>query len=114
MRVQKLVNISTLILSSTGLVSAVFPAIFNRELLPSISVDQACNELASLSPNSTLLPGSDKYPAEIINHWDKRGNLIPACVFMPADAKEVSDAITIIHRNQAQFAVRGGGHMNVS
>jgi hypothetical protein len=66
-------------------------------------------------PKSVLLPGSESYRTQTIdNYWDIRADLSPACVFVPNTAAEVSQAVKIIGACGAQFAVRGGGHMNVS
>lgn len=47
-------------------------------------------------------------------HWDVRADLSPACIFLPSTANEISKALEIFRTCDAQFAVRGGGHMNVS
>ncbi|KAI9932447.1 hypothetical protein ASPWEDRAFT_122609 [Aspergillus wentii DTO 134E9] len=72
----------------------------------------ACSQLADLYPDQTLLPESDGYTFEATNYWDVRANLDPYCIFFPESAEEVSDGIRKIVAANAQFAVRGGGHMN--
>lgn len=62
-----------------------------------------------------ILPGSASYTTQTVDsYWDVRVGLSPACVVVPYIAAEVSQAVNIINERQANFAVCGGGHMNVS
>ncbi|KAJ6137590.1 hypothetical protein N7471_004076 [Penicillium samsonianum] len=73
----------------------------------------ACAKLSRSMPKSVILPGSANYTTQTVdNYWDIRADLSPACVFVPNTAAEVSQAVKIIGACDAQFAVRGGGHMN--
>ncbi|KAJ5797903.1 uncharacterized protein N7503_007199 [Penicillium pulvis] len=73
----------------------------------------ACTKLSHSMPKSVILPGSKNYTTQTVDYiWDIRANLSPACVFVPNTAAEVSQAVKIINECQANFAVRGGGHMN--
>lgn len=75
----------------------------------------ACAKFAHSLPNRTIFPGSKNYTMETVDKlWDIRADLSPACVVVPETANEVSQAVKIIGSCNAQFAVRGGGHMNVS
>lgn len=75
----------------------------------------ACAKLSQAMPQSFMLPGSQNYTTQAVDsYWDIRADLSPACVIVPSTAGEVSEAIQIISTCQAKFAVRGGGHMNVS
>ncbi|KAL6918571.1 hypothetical protein FSST1_010066 [Fusarium sambucinum] len=82
-----------------------------RDLFVSRSVKTACAELQDSYPYMTLFPNTTEYDDEVINTWDKRSNLIPACIFRPATDIQVSKAVGIFHKTNAQFAVRGGGHL---
>ncbi|KAK4106438.1 Glucooligosaccharide oxidase [Parathielavia hyrcaniae] len=73
----------------------------------------ACSQLQTLYPGGTLLPGTLAYKVERVNNWDKRSSLSPACIFLPEDADQVAVAVKILHDAEAQFAIRGGGHMNI-
>ncbi|KAJ5295011.1 hypothetical protein N7508_009832 [Penicillium antarcticum] len=73
----------------------------------------ACAKLAHSMPKRMLLPGSTNYTIETVDKlWDIRADLSPACVVVPNTANEVSQAVENIVSCNAQFAVRGGGHMN--
>ncbi|CAG9997104.1 unnamed protein product [Clonostachys byssicola] len=76
------------------------------------TVKNACDQLRSAYPEALLMPNSTAYEEERINFWDKRSNLNPACIFLPETADAVAEGVAIFHKEKAQFAVRGGGHMN--
>lgn len=38
----------------------------------------------------------------------------PACIFLPSSAVEVAQTVSIMNKCDCEFAIRGGGHMNVS
>jgi hypothetical protein len=75
----------------------------------------ACAKISQAMPQSLILPGSQNYTTQAIDsYWDIRADLSPACIVVPFTVFEVSEAVRIIGTCQAKFAVRGGGHMNVS
>lgn len=77
-------------------------------------VESACSELSQKHPESVLLPTSASFLNETLNYWDVRSAVAPACMFFPGSADEVAEALSILTTCEAQFAIRGGGHMNVS
>ncbi|KAJ4258967.1 hypothetical protein NW762_008055 [Fusarium torreyae] len=85
--------------------------IFSRDQEAPKPVRDACAELEKFHADSTLLPGTDAYDNEVVNVWDKRCNLPPACIFRPGDKSQVATALGVLHKHEAQFAVRGGGHL---
>lgn len=74
----------------------------------------ACSQLGHIFGNLTIAKGAPGYAYESTNFWDKRCNLLPTCIFMPNSAEQVAKAVGIFNDCDAPFAVRGGGHMNVS
>ncbi|KAH7250924.1 FAD binding domain-containing protein [Fusarium tricinctum] len=82
-----------------------------RDLVIYDTVKAACSELQGDYPRLTLFPNTRDYDDEVINTWDKRANLIPGCIFRPTKDTQVAKALSIFHRNRAEFAVRGGGHL---
>ncbi|RSM01156.1 hypothetical protein CDV31_011465 [Fusarium ambrosium] len=88
--------------ASTGALALTVPS----------SVQNACAQLQSAYPKELLMPNSSDYESERINFWDIRSNKEPACIFLPTTADAVAEAVTIFHKEKAQFAIRGGGHMN--
>ncbi|KAJ7474274.1 FAD binding domain protein [Mycena latifolia] len=75
-------------------------------------VSGACSQLASLYGDAVLFNSSSDYMTQNVDYWDIRADLAPTCVFLPNGADEVATAVGILSSCQAEFAVRGGGHMN--
>jgi FAD/FMN-containing dehydrogenase len=74
----------------------------------------ACSKLSRVF-SGIISPNGANYTAQAADaYWDVRANLSPACIFLPTTADEISNALDIFQTCYAQFAVRGGGHMNVS
>jgi hypothetical protein len=74
----------------------------------------ACSNL-SRAYSGIINSSGANYTAQAADaYWDVRANLSPACIFLPSSADEISNALEIFQACDAQFAVRGGGHMNVS
>lgn len=95
----------------TGLLAILGCTRATNHALP--GVEAACNELATLFPSDVLFPDSAKYKEESTNYWDIRASLKPACIILPTGASGVSQTVSVLVSNAAQFAIRGGGHMNV-
>jgi hypothetical protein len=85
--------------------------------IPVVSLSEgagcACSQLATEYGTSVLYSDSTNYTVEAIDYWDVRADLLPACIFLPTEADQVASAVSIIGSCGAQFAIRGGGHMNV-
>ena len=77
-------------------------------------VQHAFSDLSHKYEESVVFPSDPSYLNETTAYWDIRADLQPACVFLPKDANQVSQALKVFTKHQAQFAIRGGGHMNVS
>lgn len=75
--------------------------------------DCACTKLTATFGDLCLTADSTNYTAEVTEYWDIRSDLLPKCVFFPADADQVATAVSTFTSCGAQFAIRGGGHMNV-
>jgi len=73
----------------------------------------ACTRLAATFGDLCLTANSTNYTAEVMEYWDIRSDLLPKCIFFPADADQVATAVSTFTSCGAQFAIRGGGHMNV-
>lgn len=75
----------------------------------------ACKKLARTFQSSVIFPGQANYTEQTVDsYWDVRADLSPACVLVPETVSAVASAMKIFGSCNAQFAVRGGGHMNVS
>lgn len=73
----------------------------------------ACTKLAATYGDLVLTSNSTNYTAQSTDYWDVRADLLPGCIFLPTTADQVADAVSTFTSCGAQFAVRGGGHMNV-
>lgn len=81
----------------------------------SVGASCACALLTASFPTLVLTNTSSNYSTENVDFWDVRSaDFSPACMFLPEDAQMVADGVKILAGCGAQFAVRGGGHMNVS
>ncbi|KAJ5787189.1 hypothetical protein N7457_002179 [Penicillium paradoxum] len=72
----------------------------------------ACKKLSTTQSNQVTFPGTANYSQEVTRYWDVRASLSPACILMPKTADQVASAVKIFVQCDAQFAIRGGGHMN--
>ncbi|KAM0325420.1 hypothetical protein ACHAQA_007406 [Verticillium albo-atrum] len=93
--------------------AATITGIRPRGILANDGVKCACNQLETAYPDALLRPNSTDYDTQRINVWDKRSNLAPVCIFLPKTTESAADGIGIFNTCGAQFAIRGGGHMNV-
>lgn len=86
------------------------------ESLPSLSsgADCACTELSAEFGDLLLSINSSDYTTQAEDFYDIRAVLQPGCIFMPTNADQVASGMSIIASCGAQFAIRAGGHMNVS
>jgi len=71
----------------------------------------ACRELDSVLPDKVVFPAEPQYNTTNKNYFDVRSIQKPACIVLPSTTAEVSQAVTIIRRRLARFAVKSGGHM---
>ncbi|KAH7127623.1 hypothetical protein EDB81DRAFT_846450 [Dactylonectria macrodidyma] len=78
----------------------------------STGADCACSKLSAEYGNAVLASNSTNYTIEATASWDIRSYLSPKCIFLPTDADQVANAVSIFSSCGSQFAVRGGGHMN--
>ncbi|KAI0433005.1 hypothetical protein F5Y09DRAFT_300021 [Xylaria sp. FL1042] len=72
----------------------------------------ACEQLTETFGDVVFRPDSADYTAESLNFWDIRAVLKPKCIVLPKDSLEVATSVSILASCGAQFAIRGGGHMN--
>ncbi|CAJ0544039.1 Ff.00g040520.m01.CDS01 [Fusarium sp. VM40] len=75
-------------------------------------VEHACSDLSHKYNKSVVFPSDPSYVNESTAYWDVRSDLQLACIFLPEDANQVSQALKIFSKRQTQFAIRGGGHMS--
>ncbi|CAK7215069.1 hypothetical protein SCUCBS95973_002353 [Sporothrix curviconia] len=102
----------TLALITPFLASGCAAALARRSNGTSAGVAGACTALAAQFPDQVLTASSANYTSETTDYWDVRSDANPSCIFLPSTADEVATAMCLLVSNDAEFAVRGGGHMN--
>lgn len=101
------------------LIAQVVEAVYSRDATPTTAVSLAegatcaCAQLSNAYANLTLFGNSTNYVAEATNYWDIRSDLLPECIFLPTNKDQVAYAVNTLTSCEAQFAMRGRGHMNV-
>ncbi|KAH6648046.1 FAD binding domain protein [Truncatella angustata] len=111
--------ISANLLIVGGLSTAVLACASQAEAiseLPIVSLSEgaacACTQLTAQFSSDVIGTNSSNYTTQVTDYWDVRADLSPYCIFLPSGAAQVASAVSIISTCGAQFAVRGGGHMN--
>ncbi|KAL2813484.1 hypothetical protein BDW59DRAFT_178221 [Aspergillus cavernicola] len=89
-----------------GIVSLVAPSFAASEFL-------GCNTLNSKLSGSVFFPDASVYKNESVNFWSNTEILSPACVFRPASVAQLAEGVALLKKENARFAVRGGGHMGI-
>ncbi|PQE14646.1 FAD binding domain-containing protein [Rutstroemia sp. NJR-2017a BVV2] len=71
----------------------------------------ACMELQRTLQSKVSFPNSTEYVYEESQYWSaQQSSAVPTCRIAPLSAKDVSQAILALKKNQCQFAVKSGGH----
>lgn len=76
----------------------------------------ACSELTSSLPSSIVLtPSSSSYASAQNGGYNPLNNVLtPTCIVQPTTSAHVATAMRSIFRNQANYAVRSGGHTGMA
>lgn len=72
-----------------------------------------CKTLNKSLSSAVFAPSSTVYQYEAQNFWSNTEIMSPGCVFRPQSAEELSQGVKALVKAEAQFAVRGGGHMGI-
>ncbi|KAK5941072.1 hypothetical protein PMZ80_006349 [Knufia obscura] len=89
--------------------------------LPTPSASQTCEDLFKIFPNNVAYspldlahwsPASFNFIDSVKHYWNAgHGQLIPACVFYPTNAIDVSRAVEVLNRYPTvKWAAKSGGH----
>ncbi|TGJ88404.1 hypothetical protein E0Z10_g329 [Xylaria hypoxylon] len=96
---------------SVSVFSFLFLAISVHSI--AVNVTSSCGELKRLFGSKLSLPSSSEYITVAPENWSETAQLSPGCLFEPATAQDVADALQVLVKRGTKFAVRGGGHMPV-
>lgn len=72
-----------------------------------------CNALKGPVGESLFFIDSLVYQYETNNFWSNTELMSPGCVFRPQSSSQLAKGLTALVDADAQFAVRGGGHMGI-
>ncbi|KAJ5098293.1 hypothetical protein N7532_005294 [Penicillium argentinense] len=79
--------------------------------MPSLSA--GCHALAKLLGDAVFYRDSNVYKYESKNFWSSTEILSPGCVFRPQSSAQLAEGLEALVDANAEFAVRGGGHMGI-
>ena len=83
----------------------------NSRKYPPFLMGFQCTSLANSLPDQVYY-NTDSHLERLREHYYStfQRDVVPACIFTPASAESVSQAIKIISQHQCIFAVKSGGH----
>ncbi|KAL4862150.1 hypothetical protein BDV12DRAFT_207443 [Aspergillus spectabilis] len=94
-------------------VASALPLAGLLSLAGSATALTGCDALSGKLSDSVFSPGSLVYDDESNNFWSKTEIMAPACIFRPESAAQLGKGIALLAKENARFAVRGGGHMGI-
>ncbi|CAI7611914.1 unnamed protein product [Penicillium glandicola] len=100
-------RITSAVLSLVGVVAA------SEATTTSPNVPTGCKALQAPLGDSLFFANSTVYEYEAANFWSNTELMAPGCVFRPQSSAQLADGIVALANADAQFAVRGGGHMGI-
>ncbi|KAJ5106858.1 hypothetical protein N7456_003533 [Penicillium angulare] len=106
-------RVSSLLLSLAGSVATVAAEPSKVVAKSSPSVKAGCQALEKPLAESVFLPNTAVYDYEAQNFWSNTEILTPGCVFRPQSSDELAEGVKTLVNADAEFAVRGGGHMGI-
>ena len=77
------------------------------------NVAAGCKALQTPLGDSLFFASSSIYKYEAANFWSNTELMAPGCVFRPQSSAQLAEGIVALANANAQFAVRGGGHMGI-
>ncbi|CAI7655111.1 unnamed protein product [Penicillium palitans] len=77
------------------------------------NVAAGCKALQTPLGDSLFFASSRVYKYEAANFWSNTELMAPGCVFRPQSSAQLAEGIVALANANAQFAVRGGGHMGI-
>ncbi|KAJ5177524.1 uncharacterized protein N7500_000223 [Penicillium coprophilum] len=100
-------RVTSAVLSLAGIV------VVSTATTASLHASAGCKALQTPLGDSLFFAGSSVYKYEAANFWSNTELMSPGCVFRPQSSAQLADGIVTLANADAQFAVRGGGHMGI-
>lgn len=76
-------------------------------------VSTGCQALRAPLGDALFMKNSAVYKYEAGNFWSNTEIMAPGCVFRPRSSRQLAEGIGALVGANAEFAVRGGGHMGI-
>ena len=95
------------------LASTVLPLGMTPFSLADSFISAGCQALSSSLSDAVFSRDSSVYQYESQEFWSNTEILSPGCVFRPQSSDQLSQGLQALVDADAQFAVRGGGHMGI-
>ena len=92
--------------------SAILP-LAGSLLVEASSASAGCSALKGQVNSALFYPNSAVYEYEAQNFWSNTEIMSPGCVFRPQSSAQLGQGVKALVDANAQFAVRGGGHMGI-
>jgi hypothetical protein len=93
--------------------SLVLPLASTIAAVAAKSVGAGCQALKEPLGDAVFSRGTTVYNYESKNFWSNTEILSPGCVFRPQSASQLAEGLEALVDANAEFAVRGGGHMGI-
>ncbi|KAF7596948.1 hypothetical protein BBP40_011314 [Aspergillus hancockii] len=77
------------------------------------SVSVGCSALDAQVNNAVFYQNSAVYEYEAQEFWSNTELMSPGCIFRPQSSAQLGEGVQALVNANAQFAVRGGGHMGI-
>jgi hypothetical protein len=103
----------TSVLSLAGAAAASSASLSVPAATASPNVSAGCQALRAPLGDSLFFRSSSVYKYEAANFWSNTELMAPGCVFRPKSSAQLADGIEALAGANAEFAVRGGGHMGI-
>lgn len=97
--------------SVLSLASAAATSVSN--VLDGSNVTSGCQALQAPLGDALFFGDSNVYQYEAANFWSNTELMDPGCVFRPQSSAQLAEGIAALTSADAEFAVRGGGHMGI-
>ncbi|KAJ5757808.1 uncharacterized protein N7511_006502 [Penicillium nucicola] len=95
--------------SGSALASTSVPAV----PVTTSSASVGCQALKKSLGNALFFKSTPVYNYEAANFWSNTEIMAPGCVFRPQSSQQLAEGIKALSGANAEFAVRGGGHMGI-
>lgn len=106
-------RVASFLLSLVGSASAAAVTADSLAVRTSPSVGAGCKALQKPLSDAVFLPKTNVYDYEAQNFWSNTEIMAPGCVFRPKSSEELAKGLKALVAANAEFAVRGGGHMGI-